>query len=186
MLDREHLGLLDVSARRNAFGRQVQSFEADLELGGRTVRAVFIRAPWVDEHGDGVEVLAEGRRPPGRGQAGQHHGCGLSSRAERRAEPAPLAGGERERKGSNLRDPRVEALAAILVRYSTQVEKGDVCVIQASTAAEPLVLSVYEEVLKAGGLPILQLSPAGAPALFFDLASDDQLDWVPPTRQLDG
>jgi 5'-phosphate synthase pdxT subunit len=59
MLDREHLGLLDVSARRNAFGRQVQSFEADLELGGRTVRGVFIRAPWVDEHGDGVEVLAE-------------------------------------------------------------------------------------------------------------------------------
>jgi 5'-phosphate synthase pdxT subunit len=59
MLDREHLGLLDVSARRNAFGRQVQSFEADLELDGRTVRAVFIRAPWVDEHGDGVEVLAE-------------------------------------------------------------------------------------------------------------------------------
>jgi 5'-phosphate synthase pdxT subunit len=59
MLDREHLGLLDVSARRNAFGRQVQSFEADLELDGRTVRAVFIRAPWVDDLGDGVEVLAE-------------------------------------------------------------------------------------------------------------------------------
>jgi aminopeptidase len=75
----------------------------------------------------------------------------------------------------------VEALAAILVRYSTRVEKGDVCVIQASTAAEPLVLSVYEEVLKAGGLPILQLSPAGAPAVFFGLASDEQLDWIPPT-----
>jgi 5'-phosphate synthase pdxT subunit len=59
MLDRDHLGLLDVQARRNAFGRQVQSFEADLELDGQTVRAVFIRAPWVDDHGDGVEVLAE-------------------------------------------------------------------------------------------------------------------------------
>jgi len=59
MLDREHLGLLDVSTRRNAFGRQVASFEADLELEGRTLRAVFIRAPWVDEAGDGVEVLAE-------------------------------------------------------------------------------------------------------------------------------
>jgi len=80
-----------------------------------------------------------------------------------------------------MRDPRVEALAAILVRYSTRVGKGDVCVIQASTAAEPLVLSVYEEVLKAGGLPILQLSPAGAPAVFFELAGDEQLDWVPPT-----
>jgi pyridoxal 5'-phosphate synthase pdxT subunit len=60
MLDREHLGLLDVQARRNAFGRQLQSFEADLDLDGDApIRAVFIRAPWVDEHGDGVEVLAE-------------------------------------------------------------------------------------------------------------------------------
>jgi 5'-phosphate synthase pdxT subunit len=60
MLDRDHLGLLDVTARRNAFGRQLYSFEAELdlkELGA--LHAVFIRAPWVDEHGDGVEVLAE-------------------------------------------------------------------------------------------------------------------------------
>jgi pyridoxal 5'-phosphate synthase pdxT subunit len=60
LLDRDHLGLLDVSARRNAFGRQRNSFEADLELDGLgSLRAVFIRAPWVDEHGDEVEVLAE-------------------------------------------------------------------------------------------------------------------------------
>jgi 5'-phosphate synthase pdxT subunit len=59
MLDRTHLGLLDVSARRNAFGRQLDSFEADLELEGQTLRAVFIRAPWIDDHGEGVEVLAE-------------------------------------------------------------------------------------------------------------------------------
>jgi pyridoxal 5'-phosphate synthase pdxT subunit len=61
MLDREHLGLLDVSARRNAFGRQSRSFEVDLELAGfdGPLRAVFIRAPWVDEAGEGVEVLAE-------------------------------------------------------------------------------------------------------------------------------
>ena len=63
MLDRDHLGLLDVSARRNAFGRQVQSFEADVELSGlggdEPLRAVFIRAPWVDEYGEDVEVLAE-------------------------------------------------------------------------------------------------------------------------------
>jgi len=61
MLDRAHLGLLDVRAERNAFGRQVRSFEADLDvpaLGG-TLRGVFIRAPWVAEHGAGVEVLAE-------------------------------------------------------------------------------------------------------------------------------
>ena len=62
MLDRDHLGLLDVSARRNAFGRQRQSFEADLDVrgfNGGPLRAVFIRAPWVEETGEGVEVLAE-------------------------------------------------------------------------------------------------------------------------------
>jgi pyridoxal 5'-phosphate synthase pdxT subunit len=60
MLDREHLGMLDLTARRNAFGRQLHSFEAGLELDGLgPVRAVFIRAPWVEEHGPGVEVLAE-------------------------------------------------------------------------------------------------------------------------------
>ncbi len=61
MLDRSHLGLLDIEAQRNAFGRQVKSFEADLDvpaLGG-SMRGVFIRAPWVAEHGAGVEVLAE-------------------------------------------------------------------------------------------------------------------------------
>jgi pyridoxal 5'-phosphate synthase pdxT subunit len=62
MLDREHLGLMDVVAARNAFGRQVRSFEADLEfpdLEGGPVRAVFIRAPWIAEHGPEVEILAE-------------------------------------------------------------------------------------------------------------------------------
>jgi pyridoxal 5'-phosphate synthase pdxT subunit len=60
MLDRDHLGLLDVSARRNAFGRQVQSFESDVPVKGTgAMRAVFIRAPWVEEVGDDVEVLAE-------------------------------------------------------------------------------------------------------------------------------
>jgi 5'-phosphate synthase pdxT subunit len=60
MLDRDHLGVLDVTARRNAFGRQVQSFEADVPvMGAGAMRAVFIRAPWVDEVGEGVEVLAE-------------------------------------------------------------------------------------------------------------------------------
>ena len=61
MLDREHLGMMDIEARRNAFGRQVRSFEADLsfaELGGPPLRAVFIRAPWIAAHGDGVEILA--------------------------------------------------------------------------------------------------------------------------------
>jgi 5'-phosphate synthase pdxT subunit len=61
MLDRDHLGLMDIQARRNAFGRQIRSFEADLELDGvdgPPLRAVFIRAPWIAEHGDGVRILA--------------------------------------------------------------------------------------------------------------------------------
>jgi 5'-phosphate synthase pdxT subunit len=61
MLDRDHLGLMDIVALRNAFGRQTQSFETDLDVAGvgnEPVRAVFIRAPWVEEHGEGVQVLA--------------------------------------------------------------------------------------------------------------------------------
>jgi 5'-phosphate synthase pdxT subunit len=59
--DAEHLGLLDVTTRRNAFGRQLQSFEADLGIEGigeEPLRAVFIRAPWVERSGTGVDVLA--------------------------------------------------------------------------------------------------------------------------------
>jgi pyridoxal 5'-phosphate synthase pdxT subunit len=60
LLDRDHLGLLDVSTRRNAFGRQTRSFEANLELEGLgQMKAVFIRAPWVEDVGEGVEILAE-------------------------------------------------------------------------------------------------------------------------------
>jgi 5'-phosphate synthase pdxT subunit len=59
--DADHLGLIDATARRNAFGRQLQSFEADLEVDGigeDPLRAVFIRAPWVERVGAGVDVLA--------------------------------------------------------------------------------------------------------------------------------
>jgi 5'-phosphate synthase pdxT subunit len=74
MLDRDHLGLMDIRAERNAFGRQLKSFEADIELRGidgaaeaeggeplarGPLRAVFIRAPWIAEHGPSVEILAE-------------------------------------------------------------------------------------------------------------------------------
>jgi 5'-phosphate synthase pdxT subunit len=60
VLDRDHLALLDMTVRRNAFGRQVASFEADLEFGdsGEPLRGVFIRAPWIEEAGPEVEVLA--------------------------------------------------------------------------------------------------------------------------------
>jgi 5'-phosphate synthase pdxT subunit len=61
VLDREHLGLMDARAARNAFGRQIKSFELDLEVRGfegGPLRAIFIRAPWIAEHGDAVEILA--------------------------------------------------------------------------------------------------------------------------------
>ena len=61
LLDRDHLGLADIRVQRNAFGRQVRSFEADLDIGhgDEPVRAVFIRAPRIEDAGPDVEVLAE-------------------------------------------------------------------------------------------------------------------------------
>lgn len=61
MLDHDHLGILDIRADRNAFGRQIRSFEATIAvegIDGGPVRAIFIRAPWVNEYGPEVEVLA--------------------------------------------------------------------------------------------------------------------------------
>ncbi|MDP8942750.1 MAG: aminopeptidase [Actinomycetota bacterium] len=82
-----------------------------------------------------------------------------------------------------MRDQRAEALAQILVRYSTRVAKGDVCAIQGTTTAEPLIQAVYEEVLRAGGLPIVQMAPEEAVPAFYAIASDEQLDWVAPTSR---
>jgi pyridoxal 5'-phosphate synthase pdxT subunit len=62
VLDGESLlGLMDVTVRRNAYGRQVDSFEVDVDVEGidHAVRGVFIRAPWIEEVGEGVEILAE-------------------------------------------------------------------------------------------------------------------------------
>ncbi len=89
MLDRDHLGLMDVRARRNAFGRQLSSFECDLQVVGlnsEPMRAVFIRAPWIEEHGPGVEVLVPRGRP--RARAG---GCSRSPRAARRTRAGSVA-----------------------------------------------------------------------------------------------
>jgi len=60
--DRDHLGLIDITTKRNAFGRQLASFEQDIAIegiDGPPFRGVFIRAPWVEQVGDRVEVLAE-------------------------------------------------------------------------------------------------------------------------------
>jgi len=74
-----------------------------------------------------------------------------------------------------VRDPRTERLAKILVGYSTQVKAGEVVSIDGESGAEPLLLAVYEEVLKAGGNPILNVSLDGQVAAFYKQANDDQL-----------
>jgi aminopeptidase len=82
-----------------------------------------------------------------------------------------------------LRDPRTEALAKILVGYSTEVAPDDVVAIDGDSAAEPLLLAVYEEVLKAGANPILNVSIDGQSAAYFKHASDQQLGWVSPLAE---
>src|SRR4029450_6433718 len=93
LLDRDHLGLMDIEARRNAFGRQLRSFEADVAvrgLGDEPLRAVFIRAPWIEVAGPGVEVLAE---VGGEGVVGRERAMRTCS---------PCSSGP---PGSRLRDP---------------------------------------------------------------------------------
>jgi aminopeptidase len=75
----------------------------------------------------------------------------------------------------------VQGLAKILVHHSTKVKPGDVCAIEGGTIAEPLLQAVYEEVVEAGGHPIVNVSLTGANPAFFDLASDEQIDWISPT-----
>ena len=82
-----------------------------------------------------------------------------------------------------MRDRRVENLAKILVQHSTEVRAGDVCVIEGEAAAEPLLQAIYEEVLKAGGNPIVQMAMSAQSSAYFELADDDQLDWVSPISE---
>jgi aminopeptidase len=82
-----------------------------------------------------------------------------------------------------LRDPRVTNLAQILVRYSTAVKEGETVVIEGSSAAEPLIAAVYEEVLEAGGNPVVAMAFDSQPAAYYRLASDAQLEWVSPLSE---
>jgi 5'-phosphate synthase pdxT subunit len=62
ILDRDHLAIMDIRADRNAFGRQIASFESDVPLrglDGGPMRGIFIRAPWIAEHGADVEIIGE-------------------------------------------------------------------------------------------------------------------------------
>ena len=82
-----------------------------------------------------------------------------------------------------MRDPRAENLARILVGYSTGVKEGEVVSIDGESAAEPLLAAVYEEVLKAGAHPILNMSMEGQSAIYYKHASDRQLEWVSPVSE---
>ncbi len=82
-----------------------------------------------------------------------------------------------------MRDPRVERLAKILVGYSTEVKEGETVSIDGDGGAEPLLLAVYEEVLKAGAHPILNVALDGQAAVYYKHASDAQLDWVSPVSE---
>jgi aminopeptidase len=80
-------------------------------------------------------------------------------------------------------DPRVANLARILVGYSTKVGEGDTCLIEGTTAAEPLVAAVYEQVLLAGANPVVSLSFEGQAAAYYRQANDAQLDWTSPLSE---
>jgi aminopeptidase len=82
-----------------------------------------------------------------------------------------------------VRDPRVSALARVLAGYSTEVKCGEVCLIEGEVAAQPLLQAVYEEVLKAGGNPIVNLTMEGQAATYFKHATDEQLEWVSPVSR---
>jgi aminopeptidase len=77
-------------------------------------------------------------------------------------------------------DPRTQGLAKILVGYSTEVKQGEVVSIDGESAAAPLLLAVYEEVLKAGAHPVLNIALDGQIAAYFKHASDAQLEWISP------
>jgi aminopeptidase len=77
-----------------------------------------------------------------------------------------------------MRDPRIQKLSELLVRYSVVVRKEDRVWIRGDSAAEPLIKAVYAEVLKEGGHPYLSINPNGIDEVFFHLASDEQIRYI--------
>jgi len=82
-----------------------------------------------------------------------------------------------------MTDPRISNLARILVGYSVKVKEGETCMIDASTAAEPLVAAVYDEVLAAGGQPVVSMSFEGQSASYLSRANEAQLKWISPLSE---
>jgi len=89
-----------------------------------------------------------------------------------------------EKKENNLTDKRFKKFAKILVGHSANIQPGDRVLIEASTAAEPLVKELYAEILEHGGHPHLQLTFPEQDVIFFNHANNKQLDFIPTFRKL--
>lgn len=81
-----------------------------------------------------------------------------------------------------MKDPRITALARVLVEYSTAIKPGQLVRIQGDPVAMPLIEAVYEQVLRAGGHPLLRLAPGACTDLFYEHADEDQLQFVDPLK----
>ena len=79
-----------------------------------------------------------------------------------------------------MNDPRIDKLARVLVRYSVDVQEGDLVVISAAPTASPLVTAAYREVLLAGGHPWVRMTPDACGEIFFKHAQDHQLRFLNP------
>jgi len=82
-----------------------------------------------------------------------------------------------------MRDPRIEALARVVVNYSLELEEGQTFLISGGAVAGPFLQALYEETLRAGANPVLDLSLEGTQPAFYELASDAQIDWVSPVQR---
>jgi len=80
-------------------------------------------------------------------------------------------------------DPRIEKLATLLVRYSTELKKGQTVLIAGHACAEPLLREIYRQALRVGAYPMMNVSIDGLEEIFFREASDDQLAYVSPYRK---
>ncbi|MGQ0628858.1 MAG: aminopeptidase [Phycisphaerales bacterium] len=81
-----------------------------------------------------------------------------------------------------MRDPRLDRLAEVLVRYSTRVKKGDVVALQADPIAMPLIEALYEQVLRAGGHPMYFAFPSALKESLLALGTDEQIAWTNPVE----
>ena len=169
--DDDHLGLID------ATGAAQRVRPPAAELRGRPRDRGDRRGPAAG--GLHPRPVGRARRPRGRGPRRVRRSPGRDPRrrgarhrvppgADRRFPAARTVHGDHDRSaearargGKELRDPRAERLAKILVGYSTKVKEGEVVAIDGDSAAEPLLLAVYEEVLKAGGNPIMNVALGG-------------------------